>query len=55
MEFIRLVMQLIDQAAQQLERLEQLLIRVGLALWHILGTVFLFYMLLAEKTSKFFG
>jgi uncharacterized membrane protein len=55
MNFFTFAMQLLTQVVEHLERLEQLLIRVGLALWHILGMLFIFYMLFAEKLSGLVG
>lgn len=40
MNWIHAVLKCISQIADQLERLEHLLVRVGLALWHVGGMLF---------------
>lgn len=49
MNWIQALLEGISHLAEHLERFEHLLVRLGLAIWHVAGMLFFFYLLLADK------
>lgn len=39
----------LSRAVEELERLEHILLRVGIAVWHLVGLVIVLYSLFADK------